>query len=152
MRFELKHFDELSIRELYAALVLRQRVFVVEQHCAFVDCDGLDQLSWHLMYLSGTNELRAYCRLLPPGLAYPGYASIGRVVSEPLLRREGFGRELMTQAIENCRELFGPVPIKISAQVYLTKFYASFGFEVQGGPYIEDFIEHIAMTRHWQKN
>jgi ElaA protein len=78
------------------------------------------------------------------------YASIGRVVSDTALRREGHGRALMTEAIRRCRELFGDIPLKISAQVYLTRFYESLGFHAIGEPYLEDFIDHIAMIRYWQ--
>ncbi len=42
-------FYELSLDELYAIMVLRQEVFVVEQNCPFVDADGKDQLAWHFM-------------------------------------------------------------------------------------------------------
>jgi len=146
LRFDLKHFTALNIDELYTIMRLRQRVFVLEQHCAFVDCDNLDQTGWHLMCYDG-DTLAAYCRLLPVGLAYPGYASIGRVVSEPALRKAGYGRMIMTEALKHCRELFGDAPLKIGAQLYLKKFYQSYGFTAIGDIYIEDDIEHVIMVR-----
>ena len=146
-RFDLKHFKNLSIDELYVIMRLRQRVFVLEQKCAFVDCDDLDQDSWHLLCYTDDDRLAAYSRLLPVGLSYPGYASIGRVVSEPDLRRDGYGRLLMTESVTQCRELFGDVPLQIGAQLYLKRFYESFGFEATGDIYIEDDIEHIHMVR-----
>jgi len=145
--FELKHFKELSLDELYAILRLRQRVFVLEQNCAFVDNDDLDQPAWHLMCYTDEHKLAAYCRLLPLGAAYPGYASIGRVVSEPALRKEGYGRLLMAEALLRCEQLFGKVPLKIGAQLYLKKFYESFGFKAAGDIYIEDGIEHVHMYK-----
>ncbi len=145
--FELKHFKELNIDELYAIMRLRQRVFVLEQNCAFIDNDNLDQPGWHLMYYTDDQTLAAYCRLLPEGLAYPGYASIGRVVSEPKLRKEGYGRILMAEALLRCRELFGDSPLKIGAQLYLKRFYESYGFTAIGEIYIEDDIEHVHMLR-----
>jgi ElaA protein len=145
LRFELKPFKDLPIDELYAIMRLRQRVFVLEQSCAFVDCDNLDQPSWHLMCYTG-DTLAAYCRLLPVDTAYPGYASIGRVVSEPDLRKNGYGKLLMTEALAKCSELFGPAPLKIGAQLYLRRFYESYGFTIAGEVYIEDDIEHIHMV------
>ena len=146
-RFELKHFKELTTDELYDILRLRQRVFVLEQNCAFVDNDNLDQPSWHLIYYTDDNTLAAYCRLLPVDLAYPGYASVGRVVSEPALRKYGYGRLLMAEALVRCRELFGNVPLKIGAQLYLKRFYESYGFAAIGDVYIEDDIEHVHMIK-----
>jgi ElaA protein len=146
VRFELKHFNELNIDELYAILRLRQRVFVLEQHCAFVDNDNLDQPSWHLMCYAG-DALAAYCRLLPEGVAYQGYASIGRVVSEPDLRRGGYGKLIMGEALKRCDELFTHAPLKIGAQLYLKRFYESYGFTATGDVYIEDDIEHVHMIR-----
>ena len=143
--FILKHYSELTLDELYHVLQLRQRVFVLEQQCPFVDCDDLDQPAWHLMCRTEKGVLAAYCRLLPEGVAYDGYCSIGRVVSEPAQRRSGYGRMVMDEGISICRELFGTVPIKIGAQLYLQKFYESFGFEAVGDVYIEDDIDHIKM-------
>jgi ElaA protein len=94
------------------------------------------------------HHLVSYCRLVPLGAAYPGYASIGRVVSEPKLRKEGYGRLLMAEALVKCQELFGDVPLKIGAQLYLKLFYESYGFRQVGDVYIEDGIEHIHMVRN----
>jgi ElaA protein len=145
---DIKHFRELNTDELYAIMKLRQRVFVLEQKCAFVDCDDLDQPCWHLMCYDDQHHLVSYCRLVPVGAAYPGYASIGRVVSEPKLRKEGYGRLLMAEALVKCQELFGDVPLKIGAQLYLKLFYESYGFRQVGDVYIEDGIEHIHMVRN----
>ena len=41
----LHTFAELSGEELYELLSLRQRVFIVEQRCAYLDADGLDRFS-----------------------------------------------------------------------------------------------------------
>lgn len=145
--FVLKYYTDLTLDELYAIMVLRQQVFVVEQNCPFLDCDGLDQQSWHLMCRDQAGTLVAYCRLLPQGLSYPGYTSIGRVVSSLESRRHGLGIKLMEQALIEIERLFGKGPIKIGAQLYLKRFYETFGFKVVGEPYMEDGIEHIHMIR-----
>ena len=139
----LKQFDELTVHELYAILQLRNEVFAIEQNCVYPDLDNKDQGSYHLMGMEG-DKLVAYTRLLPPGLAYPE-PSIGRVVTSPLVRRNGTGRELMKRSIEQVRALFGTIPVKIGAQIYLHSFYSSFGFKQTSEVYLEDGIEHIEM-------
>ena len=146
-RFILRHFKELTTDELYVIMVLRQQVFVVEQLCPFLDADGVDQSAWHLMCYAESGDLAAYCRLLPLDVSYPGYVSIGRVVSAQQYRAGGYGRLLMTEAIAKCQALFGDQPIKIGAQLYLKKFYESFGFIAIDDVYLEDGIDHIHMIR-----
>jgi ElaA protein len=143
--FSTKSFESLTPSELYAIIQLRNEVFVVEQNCVFQDADNKDQESLHLMYWSN-NELVAYCRLLPPGLAYEEM-SIGRVVSSPKYRNTGAGRLLITKAIELIHQEYGEGPIRIGAQCYLIQFYGSFGFIEEGEMYLEDGIEHIEMVR-----
>ena len=140
-----KPFDELTPHELYAIMHLRSEVFVVEQNCVYLDTDGKDLSSWHLMGWDGT-KLVAYSRLLPAGLAFTE-VSIGRVVSSPAYRGTGAGKELMETAIKTCNELFGDQTIRIGAQLYLQKFYESLGFVQVSEMYLEDNIPHIEMIR-----
>jgi ElaA protein len=141
----LKKFDDLTPHELYKILQLRNEVFVVEQNCVYQDADNKDLSSYHFMGWSN-DKLLAYTRILPPGLSYKE-ASIGRVVNSPSARGGGIGRELMLQSIEQVKKLFGEVPIKIGAQLYLRKFYTFLGFQQTSGIYLEDNIEHIEMVR-----
>ena len=148
IRYQCKPFIELNNNELYDILNLRNEVFVLEQNCIFVDTDYKDQSSWHLMQYD-TNELIGYTRLIPEGISYPNYFSIGRVVNHPKYRGMGLGRNLMYQSIQKIDELFGKTyPIKIGAQVYLEQFYQSFGFEKIGEIYDEDGIDHIHMIKY----
>ena len=156
--WRIKAFDELTTRELYALMRLRQEVFVVEQRCAYLDADGLDPLARHLFAIEFTGEstgeresggelrLGACARLFAPGVR-GDEAVIGRVVSAPALRKSGVGRELMTRAIAACG---AHTPIRIGAQQYLERFYRSFGFERAGDDYLEDDIPHLPMLRRGQ--
>lgn len=146
LHFSCLPFDELTPRLLYEILALRQEVFVVEQNCPYQDCDGKDLNSFHLMGRNESGKLVCYTRLLPVGLAYEGYCSIGRVVSSPSARGTGAGKTLMEKSIATCRQLFGNQPIKIGAQSYLLKFYESFGFVSTGEEYLEDGIPHTKMV------
>ncbi len=138
-----KKFDDLSPAELYSILQLRNEVFVVEQNCVYQDADNKDQHAFHLMGWQ-QGKLVAYSRLIPPGIAYKEQ-SIGRVITSIVARKSGFGRALMQQSVIECRKLFGHNIIRIGAQLYLKKFYASLGFVPIGGIYLEDGIEHIEM-------
>ena len=138
-----KTFNTLTPRELYSILQLRNEVFVVEQNCAYQDCDDKDQHSYHFMGWK-QNKLVAYTRLIPPGIAYQEM-SIGRVVTSPSIRRTKIGKELMVRSIEKLYELFGKMPVKIGAQLYLKSFYESLGFIKSSDVYLEDDIKHIIM-------
>ena len=144
--WQCKSFSELTVEELYKILQLRSEVFVVEQQSAYQDCDGKDPLSFHLMGWDDS-ELIAYTRLIPKGISYPDAASIGRVVIAPSFRRKNIGKQLIAKSLEEIKVLFGEVPLKISAQSYLIRFYKSFSFKPIGNIYLEDGIEHIAMKK-----
>ncbi len=143
MRWQWSGLDGLEVTELYAVLALRQRVFVVEQDCAYLDADGLDAGAWHLL---GWQEgrLRAYLRARPP--AAPDDAIVlSRIVTAPEARGRGVGRELVREGMRRARESFGGGPIRLSAQAHLEGFYRSLGFVVTGPGYAEDGIPHLPM-------
>lgn len=144
--FDWLPFDRLSGREVHDVLQLRQRVFVVEQTCPFLDADGLDPKCWHGLGRDEAGVLVATARIVPPGLKYEEPA-IGRVVTAPEARRTGAGRALMSSAIAQVQRLYPGQHIRLGAQRYLEKFYGSFGFEPIGEPYDEDGIPHIEMVR-----
>ena len=144
IQWQLKKFDELGPHELYAILLLRSAIFVVEQQCIFLDMDNKDQLCHHLLgWRDG--QLAAYTRLVPPGVSYE-YASIGRVVTAAAERGQGTGKELMKRSITEINNLYGIGSIRIGAQLYLHAFYSSLGFRQTSDVYDEDGIDHIEMT------
>ena len=145
INWALIKFDDLTVLELYKIMQLRNEVFVVEQNCVYQDADNKDLQGFH--FLGWDNDkLVAYTRLLPPGLAFEE-PSIGRVVTSPSVRKSGIGRELMIQSIDRIQKIYGDLPIKIGAQLYLQKFYASLGFVQTSDIYLEDNIEHIEMVK-----
>ena len=140
----VKSFDDLSNQELYDIMVLRQTVFVVEQDCPYLDADGSDRRALHLMHYTDAG-LAAYARVLPRGVSYPDYASVGRIVVAKSFRGKGLGSRITLTAIDVCKENFGESPIKISAQCYILEMYSALGFEAVGETYLEDGIPHQAM-------
>ena len=134
-------FAELTTAELYAIVVLRERVFVVEQACAYQDADGYDPRARHLWAERG-GAIVAYLRILPAGEKY-AEVSIGRVITAIDVRGTGIGRELMRRGLA----LAGPVAVRISAQAHLQRFYGEIGFRPVSEIYEEDGIPHIEMLR-----
>ncbi len=122
IQFTCKFFNELTVYELYDIMALRLEVFSVEQNCPYQDADFKDLKGWHLMIRDEEGKLVAYTRLLPKGISYNNYASIGRVVSSPSVRGTGIGKILIVKSIEEIKKLFPNDSIKIGAQTYLLKF------------------------------
>lgn len=145
MLITTKTFEELSLQELYKILQLRSEVFVVEQDCVYQDIDGKDEKGLHILGFE-EKELVAYTRIFPPGVYFP-QAAIGRVVVREPNRKNSFGHEILKASVEAIDQKFNTREIKLSAQVYLTKFYESHGFRQTGEGYLEDGIPHIAMVK-----
>ncbi|MFI4963670.1 MAG: GNAT family N-acetyltransferase, partial [Legionellales bacterium] len=93
------------------------------------------------------DKLVSYLRVLPQGLAYPDGISIGRVVTSPAIRGKGAGKAALKETLLYLENSLNKVPIIISAQFYLRKFYESFGFQAVGEQYMEDGIPHIKMRK-----
>ena len=53
-------------------LQLRQSVFVVEQKCWYLDADGVDKQSLHLLGRLPSGQLACYLRIVPPGHKFNG--------------------------------------------------------------------------------
>ena len=142
-------FDQLGSADLYAALALRQDVFILEQTCLFPDIDGLDPSALHLLgwhTVDGQRRLVAYLRCLAPGAKYPEM-SLGRIVTAPAARGTGIGRELVAQGIAHATAQFPGHAIRIGAQARLERFYQHYGFVTVTAMYVEDGIDHVDMVR-----
>ncbi|WOH37870.1 GNAT family N-acetyltransferase [Thalassotalea fonticola] len=148
INWKAKTFSELNTTELYDALKLRVDIFVVEQTCYYPELDDCDRVNGtvHLLGYNG-EELVAYLRLLPKGVSYPEYPSIGRVATKAEYRGKGIGHPLMVKALEVCEQNWPGEDIKISAQEHLEKYYIQHGFERVSDMYLEDDIPHIAMLK-----
>lgn len=143
MNWKIKKFNELNVEEIYKILGLRNEVFIVEQECAYMDCDNKDFNSYHL-FAEENGEIVAYLRILEKGISYDEI-SIGRVVVKKDYRGRGISREMMLKAIEFVENNLNEDIIKIQAQSYLLNFYGSLGFKGISSEYLEDNIPHIDM-------
>lgn len=138
-------FAELGVDGVYDMLALRAQVFILEQG-PYLDPDGLDRQSWHLLGRDDAGQLRAYLRVVDPGLKYDE-PSIGRVVLDKALRGTGLADQLVGQGVARAMQAFPGQGNRISAQAHLQGFYGRHGFQSVGEPYAEDNIPHIQMWR-----
>ena len=138
-----KEFNELSLDDLYAILNLRQKVFVLEQDCPYIDADYSDQDAFHLLGYKD-NDLIAYLRAFKPGIKYEA-SSLGRIVTEINSRGLGVGKKIITEGVKFLKKEYPNNEIIISAQHRLEDFYVDLGFTSRGEVYLEDDIDHIQM-------
>jgi len=126
---------------LYAILMLRVNVFVVEQECPYPELDGRDaEPSTVHVWAEQDEHVLATLRLLREA---DGSARIGRVATAAAARGQGLAALLVARALE----LAGPVPVTLEAQSHLADWYARFGFVRHGRDYVEDGIPHTPMRR-----
>ncbi len=143
IKFTWKTFKELSLDDLYAILNLRQKVFVLEQVCPYIDADYSDQDAFHLLAYED-NNLIAYLRAFKPGIKYEG-SSLGRIVTEINSRGLGIGKKITIEGVNFLKKEYPNNEIVISAQHRLEEFYIDLGFTPRGSVYLEDDIDHIQM-------
>jgi ElaA protein len=139
VQFVCKKFDDLTVHELYAILQAREEVFTLEQEVFYKDIDDKDKLAYHLIGTKN-DELVCYCRIIHNH----EFISFGRVLTPGDKRRQGFGVQLINQAIIVCKTLTD-VNVTIKAQAYLERFYSSFGFVKTSEAYMHEGIDHIDM-------
>lgn len=148
LNWQVKTFNQLTTNELYDFLKLRIDIFVVEQTCFYPDLDDHDRHPDTRHFFCYQNKkMTGYLRILPKGITYPEYISIGRVVISPSARGTGLGHKLMQAALTECQQCFAQETVKISAQEHLEKFYNQHGFERVTDMYLEDGIPHIGMVK-----
>ena len=107
MEWHWQSFTQLSGADLYEVLAARQKVFLLEQKCLYLDIDGLDRDAHHLLgwrKVDGKRCLAAYLRCLRPGAKF-AEMSLGRVLTTSGSRGAGIGIELMEKGITHLRPM-----------------------------------------------
>ena len=143
MIFEVKHFDQLSNRELYEILKARCAVFSVEQKMNCQDLDDLDYECFHF-YLHEQGKVVAYFRahFVDEGRRY---IKIGRCLTT--IRGKGWGAEVMNNGLWYLNKVYEPKKIIIHAQTHAIGFYEKFDFKVTSEEFLEEGIPHVVMER-----
>lgn len=142
MELVVKHFEELSVEEIYEILKVRVDVFVVEQNCAYREIDDKDKYSYHV-FLKDDTGIKAYLRVVDKGISFEE-VSIGRVLT--LERGSGLGKRILLEGIKVAKEKMNADRIKIEAQSYAKGFYETVGFKQVSEEFLEDGIPHILMV------
>lgn len=144
--WNFKKFDNLTPKELYEILQLRNDVFIVEQNCLYNECDGKDEFCGHL-WCESNGKIIAYCRIVPPKISYTE-PSIGRIVSHPKFRHLKLGYQLMDFSLQIIENLYETTAVRISAQSYLKGFYEKYQFSQISEEYLEDSLPHMEMLKN----
>lgn len=148
--------SELGPLDVHALYKLRVDVFVAEQNCPYAEIDEVDAdpgtthlLAWStapdtrsegLAQPHSRDDLVATLRVFPTGDG-DRVMHLGRMCTAPAWRGRGVAGELIRQALELC----GDLPVDIGAQLYLERWYESFGFVRCGEDYLDGRIPHLPM-------
>ena len=132
-------FSELDVHTAYRLWRLRVDVFVVEQNCVYPELDGRDaEPGTRHVWAEQDGEVVGCLRVL---LEPDGTCRIGRVCVAPDARGRGWAGRLMRQALQ----LVEGRRCVLDAQVYLTDWYAQWGFTPTGPEFLDDGIPHVPM-------
>ena len=146
-KWEIKKFDELSLKQLYEIARSRHKVFIEEQKIICEEeLDGLDDKCIHV-FLEEEEKVVAYCRIVPKGINYENI-SIGRVLVLKEFRRKGIAQEMLNKTVEYIKANFQENKIILSSQLYAKELYESVGFIVESDIYDEAEIPHVKMYKH----
>ncbi len=139
-RIHTAAFDDLDPRTAYLLWQLRERVFVVEQECPYLDLDGRDlEPGTRHLWAAEHGRPVAYLRVLEDAEGL----RIGRVLVDAAHRGQRLAERLMSTALE----VVGDRPCRLDAQSYLVEWYRRLGFEPCGEEFLEDGIPHVPMER-----
>lgn len=141
MKLVVKELTELTAKEFFEVTKERIKVFVVEQNCPYQEIDDEDSVAKHVILKNDNNQIMAYTRIIER----TDYVTFGRVLVVKEFRGQQLGKKIVNLTLTEIDKLNLNKKIKISAQNYLTDFYAEFGFEVISDVYLEDNIPHIDM-------
>lgn len=142
MEFTIKHFNELSNRELYEILKTRQEIFIIEQNCPYMDIDDLDLDATHIFSMNEEGRVTSCLRVF---MKDKNTAQIGRVVT--LVHGEGLGGKILHEGVRVALENYQAEKIYLEAQTYAIGYYEKEGFRVISGEFDLDGIPHVEMER-----
>lgn len=143
MEIRILKFEDFSADLIYKVMKLRFDTFVLEQNSIYPEFDDIDSKAFHLVLMDDTN-LYAYLRIWEKE---SGVASFGRVVVNSKYRKNGYGREIVSKALEYIKENMNCERVDIEAQEYLKSFYSSFGFVQTSQPFDDCGVLHIQMQK-----
>lgn len=143
--FKIKHFNDLTLNELYEICKCRYEVFACEQQIfSENDFDDVDKNSYHI-FLWEDEKIKAYARIIPKEFSSYSDISIGRVLVLKDARGDGVAKDMMINAIKFVNDNLNENNITLSAQEYIKNLYLSLGFKEISDTYDEAGIPHVKM-------
>jgi YbgC/YbaW family acyl-CoA thioester hydrolase len=123
---------------------IRKKVFVDEQGIpAELEWDAADATCVHALARNRLGLSLATGRLLP---YEPGVAKIGRMAVLPSQRGSRIGRQVL-DALMAAAKARGDASVLLHAQASAAPFYLRAGYSVEGDPFEEAGIPHLAMRK-----
>lgn len=132
-----------SAQEMEAAHALRRQVFVEEQGVpADMEVDDMDATAFHVI-ATQDGVVVATGRLLTDT---PDQGLIGRMAVAESLRRQGIGGSILALLEDEARSR-GMTQITLHSQSHVKEFYAVWGYQEEGYPFMEAGIQHVLMRK-----
>lgn len=142
--------SEMSPQTLHEVMAFRQRVFVIEQRCFYLDADAKDLEALHLLGRDSDGSLIGYLRAYPdPTTNEMGSClrwRVGRVAINLAHRRHGLGAQLMRSCHQELARR-GAKAVMLAAQTQVKGFYQRLGYVSRGAEFIDAGIPHVMMER-----
>ena len=132
----VKNSDELNL-----AYQIRENVFIKEQGVSRnMERDKFDKVAKHIIVFFKNNPIGcARIRFVN------GKAKLERIALLRNYRGKGIGKKVIDYLIVYCKNK-KIKKIYMNSQYYLKNYYAKFGFEPIGKPFMEAGIKHIKMN------
>lgn len=150
VQIQALHFNDLTARQLFQILKLRQDVFFVEEEIIYPDLDDTDEDCIHVFATTekdGKTITVSYARVYFDPLEQ--HVKVGRVATAAVYRGQGIGGEVMRRCCEVAQSRFSDSEVWLDAQLHAVDFYRFLGFQVVSDVFMEAGIEHIRMM--WRK-
>ena len=150
VQIQALHFNDLTARQLFQILKLRQNVFFVEEKIIYPDLDDTDEDCIQVFATTekdGKTITVSYARVYFDPLEQ--HVKVGRVATAAAYRGQGIGGEVMRRCCEVAQSRFSDSEVWLDAQLHAVDFYRSLGFLVVSDVFMEAGIEHIRMM--WRK-
>ena len=145
-------WTRLTTDELYGIVVLRNRVFALEQRVTAEDFDGRDREPDTEHWWFGTDtDAVGYLRLIRPAAdeVHPAGRGAAGVGDRPGRHRprSTADRAIAGRLVAAVLDGHGHDPFVLHAQEYVAALYERYGFVRFGEPYDEAGIRHVGMHR-----
>lgn len=141
--------DTVDAATLYALLLLRVDVFVVEQRVAYRELDGADVRADTIhLWIDGERPAGSDAGMPSPVCATARLRvradghELGRVAVARAERGRGLGAAVVCAGLETAGR-----PLHCNAQAHLEDWYARLGFATVGPAFEWDGIPHVPMRR-----